>query len=638
MKMSEFRGRFFAAAATLAVAAVSAVPLASAGEAPELAAKVQAGELPPLAERLPENPMVVDLAAEGKTVGQYGGSIRMLMGSAKDIGQITVYEYARLLGYDQNINLVPDIVESVDNPDDRQFTFTLRKGHKWSDGHPLTSEDFRYFWEDMVKNEDLGREGVPSAMLVDGEEPVFEVIDERTFRYTWTKPNKAFLLALAAPAPLYIYRPAHYMKQFHAKYADADKLAAMVKAERVEGGWDALHTRMQRQRRPENPDLPTLQPWINITASPAERFVFKRNPYFHRVDNRGNQLPYIDQLIMDVVSDDVIPAKTGAGESDLQARYIRFDNFTFLKQSEEKYGFNTYLWSTGSGSQVALFPNLNARDPVWRGLLRDVRFRRALSVAIDRDEINNVIYFGLATPSANTVVAKSPLYRDEYREAWTQFDQDLANNLLDEAGLGARDTDGIRLLPNGARAEITVESAGESTEETDVLELIADNWNDVGIKAFVRASQRDIFRRRAFNGETQMSVFFGMNNAIASAEMSPIELAPTSSAQLQWPKWGDYFESEGKSGEPIDLPEAQEQLDLFQQWMVTADRAEQAEIWHKMLKGYTDQVFSIGTVNNTRQPIVVSKKLQNVPQEGIYTWEPTAYFGAYRPDTFWLKQ
>jgi peptide/nickel transport system substrate-binding protein len=635
MKTLKFRSGLLVAA--FLVSACAAAPIAMAGEAPELAAKVQSGELPPLAERLPENPMVVDLASEGKSTGQYGGAIRMLMGSAKDIGQITVYEYARLLGYDQNINLVPDIVESVDDNDDRQFTFTLRKGHKWSDGYPLTSEDFRYYWEDMVKNDELGREGIPSVMLVDGEEPVFEVIDERTFRYTWTKPNKAFLLALAAPAPEYIYRPAHYMKQFHAKYADPDKLAAMVKEANVDG-WDALHTRMQRQRRPENPDLPTLQPWINTTASPAERFVFKRNPYFHRVDSDGNQLPYIDQITMDVVSEDVIPAKTGAGESDLQARYIRFDNFTFLKQSEEKYGFNTYLWSTGTGSQVALFPNLNARDPVWRGLLRDVRFRRALSVAIDRDEINNVIYFGLATPSANTVLPKSPLFKAEYRDAWSQFDPDLANKLLDEAGLDARDSDGIRLLPNGSRAEITVESAGESTEETDVLELITDNWQDVGIKAFVRASQRDIFRRRAFNGETQMSVFFGMNNAIASPEMSPIELAPTSPAQLQWPKWGDYFESKGKAGEPVDIPEAQEQLDLFQQWMITTDRAEQTEIWHKMLKGYTDQVFSIGTVNNTRQPVVVSKELKNVPTEGIYTWEPTAYFGAYRPDTFWFQK
>ena len=632
--------RMFSIAANLLVAlgvslAVSAS--ARAGEAPDLAKLVAEGKLPPLEERLPENPYIHDFAADGKEIGKYGGSLRLLMGNAKDIAQVTVYEYARLIGYNRDLELTPDILESVESEDDRVFTFKIRAGHKWSDGHPFTTEDFRYYWEDMLHDEELGRIGMPAALVVDGEEAKFEIIDDLTFRYSWSKPNKAFLQTIAAPSPEYIYRPAHYMKQFHAKYADAEALQAMVEEANVDG-WTALHTRMQRQQRPENPDLPTLQPWTNTTAPPSERFTFERNPYFHRVDSEGNQLPYIDRIHMDVVSDEVIAAKTGAGESDLQARYIRFDNFTFLKQSEEKNNFRTLLWSTGKGSQIALFPNLNALDPVWRGLIRDVRFRRALSVAIDRDEINEVIYFGLASPSANTVLPQSPLFKEEYKNAWSQYDIDLANKLLDEAGLGARDSDGIRLLPNGERAEIVVESAGESTEETDVLELIVDQWSRIGIKAFVRASQRDIFRRRAFSGETLISVFFGLNNGIATAIMRPEELAPTSPAQLQWPKWGEYFETEGKSGEPIDIPEAQAQLDRYNEWLQSPDREDQERIWHEMLATYTDQVFSIGTVNNTKQPVVVANRLRNVPEEGIYSWEPTAYFGVYRPDTFWIDE
>lgn len=611
--------------------------IALAGEAPQLAKLVEEGKLPPLAERLPEKPFVVDFAAEGKEIGKYGGDMRMLMEDQKDLGQITVYEYARLVGYGPDIEMKPDLLEAIDVIDDKEFTLRIRKGHKWSDGHPFTAEDFRYFWEDMVKDAELGREGIPSEMVVDGEEPKFEVIDDLTVKYSWSKPNTAFLPALAAPSPVYIYRPAHYMKQFHAKYADKAVLDAEVAKEQVDG-WAALHTRKQRQRRPENPDLPTLDPWINVTPPPSARFIFERNPYFHRVDPDGNQLPYIDRILMDLVASDVIPAKTGAGESDLQARFIRFDNFTFLKEAEEKNGFNTWLWSTGKGSQVALFPNLNAIDPVWRGLMRDVRFRRALSVAIDRDEINEVIYFGLATPSANTVMPQSPLFKEEFQKAWSVLDLDMANKLLDEAGLATRDKDGVRMLPDGRRAEITVETAGESTEETDVLELIVDQWAKVGIKAFVRASQRDIFRRRAYNGETLISVFSGMDNAIANAEMSPQELAPTAQPQLQWPKWGEYFESGGKSGEPIDMPEAAAQLERYKSWRVLADRVQQKAIWQEMLAAYTDQVFSIGTVNNSRQPVVVSKKLRNVPQEALFTWEPTAYFGAYRPDTFWFEQ
>ncbi len=608
-----------------------------AEEIPYFKSEVEGGELPSVAERLPEEPYIVDFDSEEKEPGKYGGDIRLLMAKAKDIGQITVYTYARIIGFGPDFELKPDLANSVEVSEGREFTFTLRKGHKWSDGHPFTSEDFRYFWEDMVNHEDLGRRGIPTDMLVYGEGPTFEVIDEQTFKYTWKSPNPAFLPALAGPSPLYIYRPAHYMKQFHASYADKEELDRIVEEAGAQD-WMALHTRNQRQRRPENPDLPSLQAWINTTSPPSTRYIFVRNPYYHRADPQGRQLPYIDRLIMSVASKDVIPAKTGSGESDLQARYLRFDNYPFLKEGEERNGYHAYLWSVGKGSQIALFPNLNTNDPVLRGLMRDVRFRRGLSVAIDREEINQVIYFGLGTPSANTMMPQSPLYRDEYADAWTEYDLDLANELLDEAGLGARDEDGIRLLPNGERAEITIESAGESTEETDVLELISDHLERAGLKVFVRSSQRDIFRRRAYSGETVMSVFTGMDNSIATANMSPQELAPTGQPQLQWPMWGQYFETNGKAGEPADMEKAREQLDLYNSWLSANSREEREEVWHAMLKNYTSQVFTIGTVNNTRQPVVVSKKLRNIPEEGIYTWEPTAYFGIYRPDTFWFDE
>ena len=623
--------------AALLILMVSTGSFANAGEAPGLAELVKQNKLPPLEDRLPKNPYVVDYKKENKSIGQYGGQLRLLMGRAKDLGQITVYTYARLIGFTPSLDMKPDILESVDVKDGREFTFKIREGHRWSDGELFTSEDFRYYWEDMIGNEQLGRAGPSSFMRVEGEPPKFEVLDELTVRYTWAKPNPAFLPALAGPSPLYIYRPAHYMKQFHAKYGDEEKLNKIAR-DAGSKDWSGIHTRKQRQRRPENPALPTLQSWMNTTAPPSQRFVFTRNPFFHRVDTDGNQLPYIDELIMSVASKDVIPAKTGAGETDLQARYLRFDNFTFLKEAEDKNGFNTYLWSTGKGSQVALYPNMNTNDPVWRGLMRDVRFRRALSLGIDRDEINETIYFGLANPSANTVLPQSPLYKSEFASAWATLDVEMANTLLDDAGLGARDDDGVRLLPNGERAEITIESAGESTEESDVLELIADHWKAIGIKVFIRSSQRDIFRRRANAGETLISVFFGLNAGLASSQLSPEELAPTAQPQLQWPKWGQYFETNHKAGEPVDVDEAAKQVERYNSWLLAESDEERTKIWQDMLHTYTDQVFSIGTVNNSRQPVVVSKKLMNVPEEGIYSWEPTAYFGVYRPDTFWFKK
>jgi peptide/nickel transport system substrate-binding protein len=135
-----------------------------------------------------------------------------------------------------------------------------------------------------------------------------------------------------------------------------------------------------------------------------------------------------------------------------------------------------------------------------------------------------------------------------------------------------------------------------------------------------------------------MSVFTGFDNAVATGEMSPQELAPTSSAQLQWPKWGEYFSTKGKSGEPVDVPEAAAQLERYQSWLGAATPEDRASLWQSMLEEYSNQVFSIGTVNNARQPVVVSAKLRNVPADGIFTWEPTAYFGVYRPDTFWFDK
>ena len=174
--------RFMRVAALAAFAVATALAPASAGEAPMLSEMVAAGKLPPLEERLPAEPLVVDFDAEGKSIGKYGGQIRMLMASPKDIGQITVYEYARLVGYNPSIELYPDILAEAKDEGERVFTLRIRKGHKWSDGHPFTAEDFRYFWEDMTLDPELGREGIPSEMLVDGEQPKFEVVDELTVR------------------------------------------------------------------------------------------------------------------------------------------------------------------------------------------------------------------------------------------------------------------------------------------------------------------------------------------------------------------------------------------------------------------------------------------------------------------------
>jgi len=562
--------------------------------------------------------------------------LRMLMASPKDTRMMVVYGYARLVGLTPSLELAPDILKAIDVQDGRIFTLHLRKGMKWSDGHPFTAEDFRYWFQDVASNHHLAPSGLPVDLLPNGEKPHFEVLDEVTVRYSWSRPNPLFLPDLAGPDPLFIYCPFHYLKQFHEKYADKAKLAALVKKARVHN-WAALHNRMNAMYKNDNPDQPSLEPWILKTKPPAERFVFERNPYYYRIDKAGNQLPYIDRVIVSLADSRIIPAKTAAGETDLQARYLSFDDYTFLRQSEERNHFDVRLWRTGPGSQFALYPNLNVNDAVWRELMRDLRFRRALSLAVNRHEINQVIYFGLAIEGQNTVLPQSPLYDSAYRQAWAQFDLGEANRLLDLIGLTKRGSDDVRLLSDGRPMEIIVEYSGELAEEPDVLELIRDSWRHIGIRLFAKPAQLTLFRRRVFSGEALMALDKGIENGLANAASSPWEFAPTTQQELQWPKWGQYYETKAQAGEPPDLPSAVRLRDLFSQWLGTASKDDQATIWHQMLQIWADEAFSIGTVGGVLQPVVVSDKLHNVPAKGVYNWDPGAYFGIYKPDHFWFN-
>jgi len=386
----------------------------------------------------------------------------------------------------------------------------------------------------------------------------------------------------------------------------------------------------------DNPDLPLLQPWVNTTEAPAQRFAFKRNPFYHRVDQEGRQLPYINEVIMSLAASQLIPAKAGSGESDLQARYLKFANISFLKQNEELYNFRTLLWRTGKGSHFTLYPNLNHEDPVWREVLRDARFRRALSLAVNRHEINQVIFYGFALEAGNTVLPESPLYKAERDLRWTDFDLPYANRLLDEMGL-EWGGDGVRRLPDGRPLEIIIETGGESTEETDVLQLIQRTWLKAGIKLYVKPLQRDVLRNRVFAGQTQMAIWSGLENGLATSLMSPKELAPTTQQQLQWPQWGQYRETKGQAGEPIDMEKPQRLYELYHQWRDARNREERERIWVEMLDIWTNQVYTIGLVAGVLQPVVASGRLQNLPEEGFYNWDPGAHFGVYRPDRFWLK-
>jgi peptide/nickel transport system substrate-binding protein len=621
-------------AGLISAPAFAADPLPTLHETPMLAELVKAGKLPPIGKRIPAQPLVVTHFAGSDGPGVQGGELNMLVAGVRDSRLMTIYSYTRLIVYDEKFTLHPDILESYEVKEGREFTLKLRAGHKWSDGHPFTTEDFRFFWEDIANNKELSPSGPSVELIVDGKPPKVDIIDETTIRYSWEKPNPYFIESQARAAPLFLFRPAHYLKTLHGKYTPEEEILKIHKGSR----WVNIYRRHDVMYGNSNVDLPTLNPWVLTTTFPAQRYVFARNPYYHRIDAKGKQLPYIDNVVMTVAATNLIPAKAGLGEADLQPRYLNMRDYTFLQKSAKTSGVDVRLWESGSGSQIALYPNLTTNDEEWRKLMRDVRFRRALSLAIDRDELNQVVYLGLAKPSNNTIMDRSVLFKPEYATKWAKYDPKLANKLLDEVGLSKRGPDGIRLLPDGRPATIVVEHASEETEDADALQLISEFWKKVGIKMLTKPQTRENFRLRAFSGEAIMTAFAGYVTAVPTVNTSPKEFAPTMQGGLQWSRWGMFIESKGTKGEKCDLPSACKMLDYVKEWEHSSNPDDRRKAWDKILEANADEVFSIGTVNGIRQPIVVGPKVRNVPKEGYSAWDPGGYIGLYQPDTFWIAK
>ena len=627
-----------ALAATLAFA-----PLAAHSDGPVLqessfwAQEVNAGSLPHVQDRIPSEPLVVDLEAKGRSFGRQGGTLRTLISRTKDVRQMVVYGYARLVGYQPDYTLAPDILAAVDVEEGRKFTLHLRPGHRWSDGMPFTSDDFRYWWENVANDPDITPSGPPDFMIVDNRLGKVTFPDEHTVVFEWQIPNPNFLPLLAQASPPFIYRPAHYLSQFHKKFADPDALVEKVKAARVKS-WAALHNKRDNMYKFDNPALPTLQPWINSSDKDSSRKLFVRNPYFHRIDSRGVQLPYIDVVQMTVVGGGLIAAKSNAGEVDLQARGLDFPDVAILKKGEADGGkYRTLLWANGAASQIAIYPNLNFADPVWREVMRDVRFRRALSLGIDRRMINRALYFGLASEGGMSALSQSALYNDDNTHAWSMMNLAHANALLDDMGLTDRTPAGLRKLPDGRPMEFVIETAGERSEEENALAIIADTWRELGIRLIMRPLDRDILRNRIYAGRTMASVWFGWDNGLPGPSTSPSYLAPTNQEFFAWPMWGQYYQTVGQAGSPPDMQPAKRLMLLANDWNHTDDPQVREDIWKRMLAIHAEQQFAIGVLAEAPQPVVVSNDLMNVPEHGIWAFDPGAHFGIHRIDEFYFQ-
>ena len=602
-------------------------------QSPFLDERTTKGTLPSVEKRLPHNPKIV---SDNLSIGRYGGTIRTLMRKEKDIRQMVVYGYARLVRYNKDYQIEADILEKYEVIEGKKFIFHLRENHRWSDGKLFTSEDFLFWWNDIAQNNELYPAGPPAKLKVNGELPRVYADGKHKIIYEWTSPNPSFLGELAKASPLYIYAHKDYLKNYHIAYQNTQKLEQLVQQHKRKN-WASLFNKLNKPYKNGNINLPSLQPYQIKTSPPSSLYVFERNPYFHRVDRDKNQLPYIDRWEFYITERKLISLKASTGEVDLQARNLSFSDISLLKKNEEKYKHRTFLWSNGRASHLSFYPNLNYKGKSFRTLVRNKKFRQALSYAINRYEINRVLYFGLAKESQNTLQSPSPLAKEAYRTSHTEFNIEKANKILNELGLAKRDSRGVRLMDNGKPLDIIVEVAGAG-DLVDVLTLTADHWQEIGIKLHTKPTSLEVLRKRVFAGDSQMVLSGGSDNGIASFETVPEDFAPVKQVQYQWPKWGQYYETKTASGEEIDDGAAKKLLHYYHEWFHAKSDVHKKIIWDKMLKIHADELFTIGIVAQTLQPVLVGEKLQNIPEKGVWNWDPGAHFGIYEIDRFWFKE
>lgn len=633
------------AAEEAAPAAEEAAPAAETKykEAPMLAEMVAAGELPNVDERLPEEPLVEE-AAEG--VGQYGGALRRAFLGPSDHNNYVRVVYDALVRFSPDgSEVIPHIAKGWESNDDfSEWTVYLRPGAKWSDGEPLTADDVMFWYNDILLNEELSPS--PSGWMVnaDGSTATVEKIDDYTVKWTFGQPNTAFLLDLANKdgADLSIgnlaYAPAHYLKQFHPAYADADALQAMVDEAGFEN-WVQLFTLKALPQT--NADRPTTAAWAPDNSTVADQvFVLKRNPYYVGVDVEGNQLPYIDEVRFTFFADkEALNLAAVSGELDFQARHINMSNYPVLKENEDKGGYHVVTWPTFGGSDaVIMFNQTYQNDPAVGELLRNKDFRVALSYALDREAIKELAFLGLGEARQGVPAPNHPYYPgDEYAYKYTEHDPDQANALLDSIGMTERDADGFRLMPNGEPLDIEIQVIPAFGNWTDVGQLAVEQWADVGVKAHVEVRERALgFQMRDTND--LMTEIWNEDTTGFPFSGQP-KMDPRSDPALTFgPLFRKWYQTNGAEGmEPPD--EIKKLVEIIDEGKISG-RDRQIELAQELFKIWADNIWEVGTVGLTpmiQGVVVVNNDLHNVPATAGNDW-PLRTPGDTRPETYYFAQ
>ena len=606
------------------------------------------GSLPSLAKRLPSEPLVV---APYDAIGSYGGTLDALSNATESgTSDFMSIRHVNLVRYSDDLTtIVPMIAKGWDwNSDFTQLTFFLRDGHKWSDGAPFTAEDVK-FWYDNIATDSNVREKPKDYVLVGGEVMDLVVINPTTIQFNLPSP-KPGLLSHFANHYAQGFQPKHFLGQFHPDVnSGADALAqsygfengyAAIKGYYGNSDWMDTPTPMLA-----HPDLvaglpadtvPTLESHIIIRENTEGRHLVA-NPYFFQVDTAGNQLPYInEQDELFVGEREVRLLKLVNSEVDYKAQALNLDYAPLLLENQEKGNFTVDLKPEIAMSTFSF--NVTSEDMEKRKVFGDIRFRQAMSVAMNREEINEVVYFGLGSPQQYTSFSPSPSFISEATEqSYAQFDPDMANALLDELGMLDVDGDGMRELPNGDTLVLNMQIATQGGS-LKLVELAGQNWRDVGINNTVKEVTTDEYRSAASSNQLDVTYY---------AKGQPLAVILGISELFQPPfdnyfnhtsgmLWGQYVDTDGASGvkPPQWVYDSMAGIDAFQSAIAGSD--ESNAIGKALVDTVVDNLLFIGAVKAVA-PIYHSNNLKNFAD---FKTQSYAYYRTYpyRATQWWLDE
>ncbi|WP_163541816.1 ABC transporter substrate-binding protein [Occultella kanbiaonis] len=576
-------------------------------ESPMLTELVDAGELPELAERLPTNPKVLE-PLDGP--GQFGGTLRYAQTDVNATAVLQSFANQSLLEWGWDANTPEEsVAESWEvNEDNTVYTLTLREGLKWSDGEPFTTADVLFSMVDWLGNSTL-MPAVPFWFAnLDGTPLTAEAEDELTLTVTCNEPFALLPKYFCHPAVGYQFlKPRHYLEQFHGGLTDE----ATVLAEAQEAGfdsWDQLFA--DRDNLWTNPDRPTMGAYQVVEAANAQSGVgrLSRNPYFWKTDPDGRQLPYIDEMQIQVLQQDTMELRAANGDLDFLGNGLGYKAAQVLQQNAETNGYRMLRWRTSNDGLLAMCPNLSHQDEVLREIFLNRDFRTALSHAIDRDDINNTLMDGLG-PIRQPNPTEGTDYYVEGGQNYLEYDVDKANELLDGIGL-TLGSDGIRLRPDGAPLQVTAifVEATDGVPRADALGMIQAAWAAVGIDLLIRPVDGTLASELRNGNDFDFDCTPHPSN---DWDLEPVWFIPTSSGSHTAPGYGLWYNTGGTEG--IEPPEEfQTLMDNWDALRSAATDEERIAAGQAIATQHDEEAYVIGIVGVPFQPVVVGVDVHNV--------------------------